>query len=161
MKNLKKMLSFVLAIVLVFGANLTTAFAAEPEDTANEPVRHTIDVVVDPGEDAGIMPLIYDNKDIGMIPNGTVTTSSFTVPERYMAVEVTITDSNGNASNAECSITLYSNNSSRSGGSFVANGVMEKIDWVDLKSSNTSCYFKLTNHSNTALRVNLVYYSWN
>lgn len=160
MKNLKKMLSFVLAIVLVFGANLTTAFAAEPGDTVTEPVRHTIEVVVEPGEEAGIMPLMWDDDNIGVTRNTTVTTASFTVPERYMAFEATVTDSNGNACSAECSITLYSNSSAKSGGSFSANGIMDKIDWIDLRATNTSCYFKITNTSNTALRVHLVYYSW-
>lgn len=160
MKNLKKMLSFVLAIVLVFGANLTTAFAAEPGDTVTEPVRHTIEVVVEPGEEAGIMPLIWDEKYVGMPINSTATTASFTIPERYMAFEATVTDSNGNACNAECSITLYCNSEPKAGGSFEANNKSEKIDNIDLRVTNSSCYFKITNASNTALRVHIVYYSW-
>lgn len=160
MKNLKKMLSFVLAIVLVFGANLTTAFAAEPGDTVTEPVRHTIEVVVEPGEEAGIMPLMWDDDNIGVTRNTTVTTESFTVPERYMAFEATVTDSNGNACNTNCTVSIYSNSFVRAAISVNADGIMTKKDWVDLKSTNTSCYFKIANASNTALRVYLVYYSW-
>lgn len=160
MKNLKKMLSFVLAIVLVFGANLTTAFAAEPGDTVTEPVRHTIEVVVEPGEEAGIMPLMWDNKSIGVTTNTTVTTPSFIVPERYMALEVKATDNNYNPTNTNFSVTLLCNSSVKFTQSFTANGETDKVDWVDLRATNTSCYFEITNNTNTSLRVTLTYYSW-
>lgn len=160
MKKMKKMFSFVLALALMLSVNASYAFAAEPEDPATEPVEHTIEIFVEPYENVGIRPYIWDQRNVGMPSGTTATTPSFTVPERYMAFEASATDVNGNGPGVSYTVNLYSNSVFKAGGNFTATGNFEKIDWIDLEASNTSCYFKVSNYSGVGLIVTIKYYSW-
>lgn len=158
MKNLKKMLSFVLAIVLVFGANLTTAFAAEPGDTVTEPVRHTIEVVVEPGEEAGIMPLMWGQFTPAIVADYVYNTDSFYVSERYFAYECKANDLNGNSVNGSYTVSLMKSSARIASISRPANGETYKLDWLDIGSG--TYYFKITNSTNVDLNFTITYYSW-
>ena len=132
MKKVKKMLSFVLAMVLILVANTSTAFATESDYTSREPIKHTIELTVEPGEeDNGIMPLRYDEYDPVVLKGITTTTDKFYVEERYMAFEAYATDITGGSVDGIVVIELLEYASEGLVGDMYLpiNGIPDKNDW--------------------------------
>lgn len=163
MKNIKKVLCLALALMMVFTVTCTTAFAEDSGDNHEMPeglIRTTIEITVEPGEDADIMPLIWDQKN-PTVGNGYSRTSSFVVPERYFAYEASATDAiTGEAVDGTVVINLYQNDCLADSNGIPINGKTYKADWIDLHGSNSTCYFKLRSNSDDFVSVVLTYYSW-
>lgn len=160
MKKMNKMLSFVLAIALLM-ANMTTAFAAEPEDSTGEPVKHTIELNIAPGEeDDGIMPLRYDSYNPVVLRGNTIQTDKFYVTERYMAFEAYALGTDGNVVDGEIVIKLrdYTSDGLVADMYLPINGQSDKNDWID--GGRGWYYFSIYNKSNSHIKLNLTYYSW-
>lgn len=160
MKKMNKMLSFVLAIALLM-ANMTTAFAAEPEDSTGEPVKHTIELNISPGEeDDGIMPLRYDSYNPEVLRGNTINTYQFYVEERYMAFEAYATDTDGNPFDGTVRIELrrYVSDGLLGDMNLPTTGETFKNDWLD--GGRGFYYFSISNKTNTHIKLNLTYYSW-
>lgn len=163
MKNVKKVLCLVLTLVMVFSITCTTAFADDSGDNHEMPERligTTIEVSVAPGDDADIMPLIWD-QTFPTVGTGITRTGSFIVPDRYFAYEAYALDiATGGAVEGNCRIDLYKNDGSWDDMSISINGKTHKADWVDLEENNSTCYFKLKNTSGDFISVVITYYSW-
>lgn len=163
MKNIKKVLCLTLALAMVFTITCTTAFATDDDDHQMPEglIGHTIEIAVEPGEDAGIMPLIW-GQTYPAVGNVTTKTSEFVVPERYFGYEAAATDraTGGSVDGGYCLIEFYKGCGSPSNMSIPINGKTYKDDWIDLHESNSTCYFKLTNNSDAIINVLITYYSW-
>lgn len=162
MKNTKKVISLVLALMMVFSITCTTAFAAEDNDHLMPEglIGNTIAVTVEPGEDAGIMPLIWDQKypAVGNVPTNT---SEFTVPDRYFAYECVATNrETGGTADGSAIIELYQYDGQIDSLGIPIDGESYKADWIDLHGSDTTCHFKIRNTSDDIINVLITYYSW-
>ncbi len=163
MKNVKKVLCLVLTLVMVFSITCTTAFADDSGDNHEMPeglIGTTIEVSVAPGDDAGIMPLIWDQKDVA-VGNVVTNTYSFVVPERYFAYECVARDrETGEAVNGSCKVELKEGSLIHATLDIDINGKTHKEDWIDLQGSDSTCYFRITNYSDAIINVLITYYSW-
>ncbi len=157
MKNMKKVLCSLLALVMVFAMNFTTAFAAESNKTNNVPDEVT---TVNNSDDEGIMPRVYDTFHADIPAYSSVTLSGFPVPERYMAFEASATVMGGGATSQTYTVDLQIDGYSITGITLAANGSSNKLDWIDLESTNNSVGFKMTNNANIDITVHIIYYSW-
>lgn len=161
MKKMNKMLSFVLAIALLM-ANMTTALAAEPEDSTGEPVKHTIELNIAPGEeDDGIMPLRYDTYNPVVLRGNTIQTDKFYVEERYMAFEAYALFADGSTSDDEeirIELRRYVSEGLLGGMNLSINGISDKIDWLD--GGRGWYYFWIQNKTNSHINLHITYYSW-
>lgn len=161
MKKVKKMLSFVLAMVLILVANTSTAFATESDYTSREPIKHTIELTVEPGEeDNGIMPLDYDEYDSIVLKGITHTTDKFYVEERYMAFEAYATDITGNSVDDKVRIEFrdWFSDGLLGAINLPIDGISKKLDWID--GGRGWYYFSISNSTNYHLSVHITYYSW-
>jgi len=136
----------------------TTALAAESNEHSMPDglVGTTIEVTVEPDEDLGIMPLIWGQDKPSVGSNSSVDTNPFTVPERYFAFECSATGS----SSGNYSVALKQGSGTIASANKAVNGETTKIDWIDLKSSNNTCYFRVSNGTSSSISVILTYYSW-
>ena len=175
MKHIKKTVALFLALVLSVGCFSMTAMAAENTETnipANA-VRHEVELTVSAdgtienietlssAEGATVMPRAWWQNSYN-VPTDATYTPAFTVPERYFAFEMSATDYNGNAVSGYYRVDLLSHTSMGSI-AFInkpINGISYKLDWIDLQSTNKACLFKISNGSNTPIKVTLTYYSW-
>lgn len=160
MKKMNKMLSFVLAIALLM-ANMTTAFAAEPEDSTGEPVKHTIELNIPPGEeDDGIMPLMYDEYDNQVLRGNTIKTEKFYIGDRYMAFEASAIGTNGNVVDGKVKIEFndWVSDGLVADMNLRINGEVDKNDWID--GGRGWYYFSIYNSTNYHIHVYITYYSW-
>lgn len=163
MKNIKKVLSLVLALTMVFTITCTTAFAAGSDDHPMPEglVGTTIELSLDPNEDAGIMPLIWDQKypAVGNVPTNT---SEFLVPDRYFAYECCATFRNGEPvlSGTSCTVDLMESLGIVASKTVPIDGDTYKMDWVDLEASNSTLHFKIYNPTSSCINVLITYYSW-
>lgn len=160
MKNMKKMLSLVLAIALIFVVNTNTAFASEPDDSTGEPVKHTIEISIEPNEEAGIMPLRYDEYNPEILRGNTIKTDQFYVTERYMAFEAYALGTDGNVVDGEVIIELrrYVSEGLVADMNLSIDGVTDKNDWID--GGRGFYYFSMYNSTNSHIKLHLTYYSW-
>lgn len=154
MKKTKKVLSFLLAIVMVFAMSFTTAFAAEAPESNMEQNTHAT------SGDEGIMPLVWDQFSVDVPANGSVTLSGYNIYERYMAFEATATVMGGGTNSGTYSVHVQRNGASIAGIGRTIDGVMHKKDWIDFQSTNNTFGFQITNNSNVGIHVEIVYYSW-
>ena len=143
MKQKKRLLTLVLALVLCFTLS-TTSFAA---DTNNMPEvkKETVTFSLDAGESTmAVQPRIWGNNSYN-VTNATYTTY-FTIPDRYFAYD--------------CSVSLMYNSSSAHCVLGVAiNGSTYKKDWIEV-NAGSSYLFRICNYSNTNISVTITYYSW-
>lgn len=154
MKKTKKVLSFLLAIVMVFAMSFTTAFAAEaPESNMEQNAPAT-------SGDEGIMPLVWNQFTADVPANSSVTLSGFSIPERYMAYEASANIMNGGTTSETYTVELQTYGNTISLVNLSANGNSHKVDWVDLSATNNSVGFHLSNHASVAITVHIIYYSW-
>ena len=161
---MKKFLALVLVTVLTLSLS-ANVFAAENEENIlpENAETHTIEMTIEPGEEYGIMPCIWDEYD-GILP-GHVSyqySSSFYVPDRNLGFTVTATN---NSSPIEFLVQIYySTNTglifSGKSGLFVSNGVAQKSEDFDLSYSGRTCLFCINNPGTTTLTVHIEYYSW-
>lgn len=155
MKNMKKVVSFLLAFAMVFAMNFTTAFAAEKhENNINQ------DAVTTSG-DEGIMPCVWHQFELDLPSGGSTTLSGYDVPERYMAFESTATVMGGGTNGGTYNVQVLNYGGYRGGHTKNVDGQMHKLDKIDLERTNNSCGFKITNHSDVDIHVKIVFYSWN
>ena len=149
--KIKKIIYLFLFFTLIV---LTTSSFASEEIT-----KHTIEITVPANEDI-VMPYMWDSGSYWPI-TGTSTTPRFTVDSTNFAFETNATDTNGNACSATYTTSLMSSlsNGTIASALHTANGTTKKVDWLQV-SNGSSYYFKLTNHSSTAIAVYLTYYSW-
>lgn len=167
MYKLKKIFALFLAIVLATSFS-TVAFAAEDESGIPEnATKHTIEVTVEPGEtfdgsEDGITPYMWGNGTYNPPISGATYTASFSVNEKYFAYEATATTSNTNVS-GDCNVILMLNDAVTSIASLYvpvnSTDSPAKNDWITLYDTNY--LFKITNNTNSALSVEITYYSWN
>lgn len=154
MKNMKKVVSFLLAIAMVFAMNFTTAFAAAaPESNNYQPASTT-------SGDEGIMPLVYDQFHADLPANSSLTLSGFPIPDRYMAVEAYATVMGGGTNSGTFSIFVLDHGAVMKRKDIDIDGISQKIDWIDFKATNNTCDFKMVNNSNVDITIYVTYYSW-
>lgn len=154
MKKTKKVLSFLLAIVMVFAMSFTTAFAAEaPESNIEQNAPAT-------SGDEGIMPLVWNQFTADVPANSSVTLSGFSIPERYMAVEAYATLMGGGTASGTFSISVLDHGATMASMGLPITGESDKLDWIDFKATNNSCGFKIKNNSSSDITVYVTYYSW-
>lgn len=136
----------IIAILVALAMCITmtnTAFAAE----LDTPVRE---------EDIDEM---YDSKTIVIPAYSSVTTSSFYIPDPYFAFESTgNTSTGGTTTNGSYLVELKHGSGTHASQNLNIDGVNYKLDWISVYAG--TYYFKITNYSNTAIRVVLTYYSW-
>ena len=150
MKIKKIFYLFLFFMIFTLGA---TSFATEGM------TEHTIEIIVPAAEEV-VMPYMWDDGSFWPI-TGTSTTPRFTVDSTNFAFETNATDVNGNACSANYTTSLMTGlgNNAIASVANIADGATEKVDWINV-NNGASYYFKLTNHSNTAIAVYLKYYSW-
>lgn len=167
MKKKNKILALLLTIAMCIGMS-TTAFAEEPaspdiSDSMAEAERHTITIEVAPGEEIGtedgIMPLMWDEKELSIMNGGTFDLPSFYVSDRYFAYEATVTGPNGEVINSgKFAVNLMYYSSIKASMSGNPNGSTYKLDWITMDSG--TYYFQLLNNSPAILKFHITYYSW-
>ncbi len=155
MKNMKKVVSFLLAFVMVFAMNFTTAFATEvPKNNMKQ------NDVTNSG-DEGIMPCVYDYVDADIRAQSSTTLSGINIPERYAGFEATASVMGGGTNSGTYTVHFQQYDVNIAGISFPIDNQSHKKDWIDLSATNTSCGFKMVNNSNVDIHIHIVYYSWN
>lgn len=155
MKNMKKVVSFLLAFAMVFAMNFTTAFATEaPESNNHQPASTT-------SGDEGIMPCVWHQFELDLPAGGSTTLSGYNVPERYIAFESTATVMGGGTNGGTYSVNLQNYGAFRAGHTKYIDGIMHKFDRIDLERTNNSCAFEIINHSGVDIHVKITFYSWN
>lgn len=155
MKNMKKAVSFLLVFAMVLVMNSATAFAAEFNTILSDENIATTD------GNAGIMPLIYDDKNWIDIPaKGTVTLSGFSIPDRYMGVEARAIVKGGGTTNGIFTLYVLDHGANMCSKDISIDGSYGKIDWIDFKATNNSFGFKIVNNSNVDINIHIIYYSW-
>ena len=167
MKHFKKLIALFLAMVLATSF-ATTAMAAEPDSEIPEnATRHTIELTVAPdgtiegSDEDGVAPFIW-NQENHTVSYDRTYTLQFTVPERYFAYEMRATSTSGNAVNGTYSVDLLLASVFTSIASSTKNvdGNTYKVDNIDLRSSNRTCLFCITNYAGVPISVTITYYSW-
>ena len=160
MKQKKRLLTLVLALVLCFTLS-TTSFAA---DTNNMPEvkKETVTFSLDAGESTmAVQPRIWNQTSMTVQPNSHTTGLKFYIPDRYFAYEVYVTNSNGSTSNSNFALSLmYDVTSTVTSISGIANGTTYKNDHIDLTSGGRYYNFRFINNSNNTLTFYVTYYSW-
>ena len=166
MKHFKKMIALFMAILMAT-CFATTAMAAEPDSEIPEnATRHTIELTVNPdgtiegGED-GISPFIW-NQENHIVSGNKTYTMQFNVPERYFAYEMRATGTNGNAVNGNYRVDLLDAQvfAIIASNTKAVNGITDKVDHIDLYSSNLRVLFCITNGTGVPISVTITYYSW-
>ncbi len=155
---MKKITCFVLVLAMLFSLNLSPVLAAGDA----EPVKHTITFEVPAAEsESGITPYIWGQINPGVNPGVFLTTTPFNVPERYMAFEMTATNTSGQTVNGDYQVDLiiYDDVHIASAKQKV-DGATYKVDWIDLNGSNIECKFGLHNYTSQVLKIKITYYSW-
>lgn len=155
MKNTKKVISFLLALAMVFAMNFTTAFAAEV------PKTNVFQTATTSSDEEGIMPLVYDTFGIDIPAKGKTTLSGYIIPDRYVAFEATASVMGGGTNSGTYTVHFQQYGANIAGISYPIDNTMHKKDWIDLSASNTSCGFYFINHSDVDIHIDIVYYSWN
>jgi hypothetical protein len=166
MKHFKKFCALFLAILMTLSI-ASTAMAAETETGIPEnATRHTIELTVSPdgtieGDTDGISPFIWNQENHTVSGNKTYT-QQFTVPERYFAYEVRATNTSGNAISGtyKVELLLAATFSTFASCSQNVNGSTYKVDHIDLRTSNRTCLFCITNYAGVPINVTITYYSW-
>ena len=166
MKQFKKMIALFLAIVMAT-CFATTAMAAEPESEIPEnATRHTIELTVNPdgtieGSEDGISPFIWNQENHTVSGNKTYT-MQFNVPDRYFAYEMRATDTNGSAVSGNYRVDLLDAQvfAIIASNTKAVNGITDKVDHIDLYSSNLRVLFCITNGTGVPISVTITYYSW-
>ena len=136
----------IIAILVALAMCITmtnTAFAAELDTPVQE-------------EDIDEM---YDSKTIVIPAYSSVTTSSFYIPDPHFAFESTgNTSTGGTTTNGSYLVELKHGSGTHASQNLNIDGYTYKLDWISVYAG--TYYFKITNYSNTAIRVVLTYYSW-
>ena len=169
MKQFRKLIAILLAMILCISTFSMTAFAAETDADEERSIpenatRHTIELTVEPGEvldDSGIAPYVWGE--------GSTTTSSggySRVPleqlfERYLAFEATAVSSSGSPVNGTFSVSvLYSGTYSIASMTADVDGQMHKLDWITITNIGGSHQLHVYNGTPTTIIVHIVYYTW-
>ena len=142
LKNMKRILAVFLALAMCITV-ANTAFAAELDTPVQE-------------EDIDEM---YDSKTIVIPAYSSVTTSSFYIPDPHFAFESQgNTSTGGTTTNGSYLVELKQGSGTLASNNVSIDGYTYKVDWISVYAG--TYYFKITNYSNTAIRVVLTYYSW-
>lgn len=161
MKNFKRFISLLLVFVLSMAISVP-AFAAETEPTIPDVEKHTIEIMLDPGEsidnESGITPYIWGQTDTFM--NNVCYTNSFWVPDQYFAYEVIA----GNEYSQPCNIPFTVQLITLSGTPIaslpvIAHGGNFKADWISV-NPNSEYRFRVINDTSAKLHIIITYYSW-
>lgn len=158
MKKAKKLFSLILAVAMCLSFSVT-AFAAETDQAVLE--KHVVTLSVKPGDDAGIMPAMWDQNTYTVGVGITTYTPQFIIPDRYFAYEMSATGVSGAPVSVPYSVALmYDVTGLVASQNGIANGVSTKYDWIDLGFTGGSYLFRIINGGSEAINVTLTYYSW-
>lgn len=159
MKNVKKMVSFLLAMVMACSMTFTTAFAVDENDSESTPTRHTIEITIPPqSEDDGIMPCIWYDLGNQSVHSDPYRTKDIDIPDRYCAFEASASDENGNAVNGSYTVALMKNGGLVCSDNHPVDTQTYKTDWITV--SPGTHYFIISNYADCNLKVTIKYYSW-
>lgn len=157
---MKKFLALVLVTVLTLSLSANVFAAENGENIQPENAKtHTIEMTIEPGEEYGIMPCMWDTKNETV--SSTFTTDYFTVDSPFFAYETSATSQTGGSASGTYRVEFMT----KSGGVISSvqmsiNGVTHKEDWIPV-DVNGQYKFKLYNFSNTTIIISLTYYSFN
>lgn len=154
MKNMKKVVSFLLAFAMVFSMNFTTAFATEvPENNMKQN-----DVTT--SGDEGIMPLVNKPFVVEIPPNSSSSVYPISIPERYLAIDSLAKVLGGGSTSSTYTVSVYIDGTLVAQDYYDIDNVTRRLDKIDLESTNNLCTFTFTNSSNVGIHIEGRYYSW-
>lgn len=159
---MKKFISLLVVLSLTLGLSMT-ALAEEDnggipelENVEKHEIIYELPAPSSDDSDEGVQPLIWGQETHEpMVP--TRYTTPFVIPDRYFAYEMSATSGNPNGTYAVALMDKYMDVvTSRS---TIANGSTLKNDWIDVDAGETF-QFRITNLTNSTLKVTITYYSW-
>lgn len=156
---MKRFLAIILVAVLTLSLSANVFAAENGENIQPENAKtHTIEMTIEPGEEYGIMPCMWDTKNETV--SSTFTTDYFTVDSPFFAYESYATNTSGGSASGTYKVEfLGSIGNVISSIEVPINGVTYKDDWIPVHINN-SYRFKLYNYSNTTIKIHLTYYSF-
>ena len=137
-KAIKKILSFALTVIVCFSLS-TLSMAKETNSSDNAPGNR-----------------MWASGTYSVSSGSTLATSSFNIPDRYFAVEMSAT---GGSSGTFTVKLKKTGGGTVATGNFGVNTGVNKIDWITINPTG-SHYYTITNNTSSTISVTLTYYSW-
>ncbi len=170
---MRKILAFIMCIVLFVCSVCTSVYAAEATENAipENATRHTIAITLAPEEefsaDVNIgdaaSPYVWGDPSMSIIDNHSAYTKSFYLSDRYFAYEMEGFLEDGNVySNEGYSVILEhaASGAAIASMSGYADHSLYKLDWITIPVDG-DYRFQIVNQTDYNLTVYITYYSWN